>query len=89
LQIEYLSMSLAQRRRSRSARACAACAPRVAPSFLKWIRRRRTLNIQYSIENIQLFMTHKTAPLVGLDAVLIDVFFLMTLRAVIHLHAIP
>ena len=36
LQIEYLSMSLAQRRRSSSARACAACAPRVAPSFLKW-----------------------------------------------------
>ena len=61
----------------------------LAPSFLKWIRRRRTLNIQYSIGNIQLFVAHKTAPLAGLNAVLVDVFFLMTLRAVIHFHAIP
>jgi len=29
------------------------CGCRFAPSFFKLIRRRRTLNIQYSIENIQ------------------------------------
>ena len=36
-----------------------------------------------------LFMTHKTAASEGLHAVLVDVFFYMALRAVIHLHAVP
>lgn len=34
-------------------------------------------------------VTHKTAALVSLNAVLIGVFFLMTLRAIIHFHPIP
>jgi hypothetical protein len=36
-----------------------------------------------------LMVTHKTAPLVSLNAVLVDVFLLMTLRAIIHFHPIP
>jgi 6,7-dimethyl-8-ribityllumazine synthase len=39
-----------------AARAAQALAPRVAPSFLKLIRRRRTLNIQSKIFNIQFYL---------------------------------
>jgi len=34
IKMPKVMVSLAQRRRSRSARACAACAPRGAPSFI-------------------------------------------------------
>jgi hypothetical protein len=43
-------------------RAAQALAPRVASSLLKLMRRRRTLNIQYSIENIQLLKVCENIP---------------------------
>jgi hypothetical protein len=35
----------------------------LAPSFLKWICRRQTLNIQYSIENIQSLQDSENIPI--------------------------
>jgi len=45
------------------ARAAQALAPRIAPSLLKLMRRRRILNIQYSIENIQLLQVSANIPI--------------------------